>query len=470
MNIIQAINHEQVFQPFLGELETWRPWQTALRCLYGMPVQSQTSKDLILQCSGRASSTMPEDGFDTALFLTGRRSGKSRTAAIIGAYEAVLSGRHKRLAKGEQGLVAIIAPTKKQSTIVAGYLRSVFDTPVLRKEVVSETAHGFLLQNGVQVAILSGDWRTVRGFTLLAAVVDEVCFLGLDAETKVKNDTELIQAIQPALATCGGRLVCISSPYARKGWAFRRYQTNFGNPRGRTLVWNAPSRVMNPTLPQSIVDAALAEDRASALAEYMGQWREDLIAFISRELIEKLIVKGRTELMPKVGNRYAAFVDVSGGRSDSSALAIAHRNDAGKIVLDVARHWKSPHDPQWVVEQMSHILRDYEVKAVVGDNYSGEWCAQAFQNRRIKYTKSDLPKSQLYLEALPVLCSDGVALLDIEQLTNEWCNLERRTRSGGKDSVDHGPGQHDDLCNAVAGVMYVAAQKKSRVGGLTPSY
>lgn len=466
MNIIQAINDDRVFQPFLGELDSWRPWQTALRCLYGLPVQSQTSKDLIQQCTGRSWQSMPDDGFDTALFLTGRRSGKSRTAAIIGAYEAVLSGRHKRLAKGEQGLVAIISPTKKQSSIVAGYLRSVFDTPVLRKEVASETAQGFLLRNGVQVAILSGDWRSVRGFTLLAAVVDEVCFLGLDVENKVKNDTELIQAIQPSLATCQGRLICISSPYAKKGWAYKRWQTNFGNPRGRTLVWKAPSRVMNYTLPRSIVDAAMAEDRASALAEYYAEWREDLIAYVSAEMIEKLIVKGRTEFMPKVGKRYAAFVDVSGGRSDASALAIAHRRDDGKIILNVAKCWKAPHDPQWVVEQMSHVLRDYDVKAVVGDNYSGEWCAQAFQNRRIKYTKSDLPKSALYLEALPVLCSEGVELLDIEQLTKEWCGLERRTRSGGKDTVAEPSGQHDDLCNAVAGVMYITAQKRHRVGGL----
>jgi hypothetical protein len=466
VNIIQAIRDENIFQPFLGELETWRPWQTALRCLYGLPVQSATSKDLIEQCTGRSWESMPEEGFDSALFLTGRRSGKSRTAAIIGAYEAVLSGRHERLAKGEQGLVAVISPTKKQSSIVAGYLRSVFDTPILRKEVVSETAQGFLLRNGVQVAILSGDWRTVRGFTLLAAVVDEVCFLGLDAETKVRNDAELIQAIQPALATCRGRLVAISSPYAKKGWAYKRWQANHGNPRGKTLVWQAPSRVMNSTLPQSIIDAAMAEDRAAALSEFYAQWRDDVGAFISREMIETLVVKGRTQLMPVAGKRYQAFVDVSGGRSDSSALAIAHRNDHGKVVIDVARCWKAPHDPQWVVEQMSHILREYDVKQVVGDNYSGEWVAQAFQNRRIRYSKSDLPKSQLYLEALPVLCSDGVVLLDSEQLLNEFAGLERRTRSGGKDSVDHGPGLHDDLANAVAGAMYATAKRKTRVGGV----
>jgi hypothetical protein len=231
-------------------------------------------------------------------------------------------------------------------------------------------------------------------------------------------------------------------------------------------VWKAPSRVMNSTLPQSIIDAAMAEDRAAALSEYFAEWREDLIAFISREMIEKLVVPGRTVLMPKPGIRYQAFVDVSGGRSDASALAITHRREDGKIVLDLARCWKAPHDPQWVVEQMSHVLREYGVKQVVGDNYGGEWQAQAFQSRSIKFTRSDLPKSGLYLEALPLLCSEGVALLDNAQLLQEFCDLERRTRSGGKDSVDHGPGQHDDLVNAVCGAMYVTAKGKTKVGGL----
>jgi hypothetical protein len=34
--------------------------------------------------------------------------------------------------------------------------------------------------------------------------------------------------------------------------------------------------------------------------------------------------------------------------------------------------------------------------------------------------------------------------------------LERRTSRGGKDSIDHPPGAHDDVANAMAGAMVIA--------------
>ena len=39
--------------------------------------------------------------------------------------------------------------------------------------------------------------------------------------------------------------------------------------------------------------------------------------------------------------------------------------------------------------------------------------------------------------------------------------MERRTRSGGKDSITHYPGGHDDLANAVAGACVMADRRES---------
>ena len=49
----------------------------------------------------------------------------------------------------------------------------------------------------------------------------------------------------------------ISSPYARRGELWNAYNRHFG-PNGdpMILVAQAPSRVMNPSLPQSVVDRA----------------------------------------------------------------------------------------------------------------------------------------------------------------------------------------------------------------------
>ena len=99
MNIVEAIQEPELFRPFLadkdGELATWRPWMTALRAIYGLPT-IRSRHDLIRQCTGRDPGLLPSSGFSTVLLLTGRRSGKSRIAATIGAYEAVLAGHEKK--------------------------------------------------------------------------------------------------------------------------------------------------------------------------------------------------------------------------------------------------------------------------------------------------------------------------------------------------------------------------------------
>ena len=87
---------------------------------------------------------------------------------------------------------------------------------MLATEVVNEIQEGVELANGVEIRVLAGDWRTVRNFTLLCAVVDEAAFFGLDEESKVRSDTELVRALKPGLATVRGRLIGISSPYAKK--------------------------------------------------------------------------------------------------------------------------------------------------------------------------------------------------------------------------------------------------------------
>jgi hypothetical protein len=47
----------------------------------------------------------------------------------------------------------------------------------------------------------------------------------------------------------------------------------------------------------------------------------------------------------------------------------------------------------------------------------------------------------------------------VPKIVTQFCGLERRTARGGRDSVDHAPGGHDDLANAVAGALLLAGQR-----------
>jgi hypothetical protein len=153
---------------------------------------------------------------------------------------------------------------------------------------------------------------------------------------------------------------------------------------------------------------------------------------------------------------YSAFVDPSGGSADSMTLAIGHRQD-DVPVLDAVRERFPPFSPENVVAEFCALLGSYGVSRVVGDKYGGIWPTEQFSKFGISYEASAASKSDLYRDLLPVINSARIELLDNPRLVAQLCSLERRTARGDKDSIDHSPGSHDDVANAVAGVVAALA-------------
>jgi hypothetical protein len=178
-------------------------------------------------------------------------------------------------------------------------------------------------------------------------------------------------------------------------------------------------------------------------------------------MLEAVVVPARTSLPPVSGVPYIAFVDPSGGAQDAMTMAIAHseRQDGHLVaVLDLVAARTPPFSPESVVKEFAKLLKAYSVHCVTGDRHSGEWCREVFARYGIAYMVSEQTKSQLYGEWLPLVTSQRVALLDHPKLVQEALGLERRTARGGRDSIDHGPHGHDDLLNAAAGALVLAAQ------------
>ena len=48
--------------------------------------------------------------------------------------------------------------------------------------------------------------------------------------------------------------------------------------------------------------------------------------------------------------------------------------------------------------------------------------------------------------------------MDDEVLINQLASLERKTRSGGRDIIDHPRGGKDDLANIIAGVSFASGK------------
>lgn len=112
-----------------------------------------------------------------------------------------------------------------------------------------------------------------------------------------------------------------------------------------------------------------------------------------------------------------------------------------------------------VVKEFAQVLRSYRCTSVTGDRYAGQWVVEAFARHGITYWHSDLSKSEVYLEALPLFTTGAVDLLDYQPMLVELQQLERRTSKSGRDSIDHPPNGRDDLANSACGALVLSAQQ-----------
>ena len=245
-------------------------------------------------------------------------------------------------------------------------------------------------------------------------------------------------------------LLAASSPHARKGALWSAYNKHYGKDGDEVLVWKAATRDMNASVPQSYIDQHMADDPARAQAEYMAQFRSDLEGYVLREAVEACVNTGIRERAPQRGIVYTGFVDPSGGSVNSMTLAIAHR-DQDVVVIDALRERVPPFSPEQVVGEFAELLKSYNVTRITGDRFANVWPVEVFANVGIAYEQSAEPKSVLYTNMLPLLNSCRIELLDHSKTINQLIALERRTARGGRESIDHPPGGHDDLINAVAG-------------------
>lgn len=457
MNILQACADANLFAPWFRDRATYAAWFAFLAALFGLPM-TEAQASTFRHHTGRDEP--PTEAHREAWLIIGRRGGKSFIMALVAVFLATFREYRQHLAPGERATVMVIAADRRQARVIIRYVAAMLTRiPLLAKMVERETADTFDLSNFVTIEVGTASFRTTRGYTFAAVLADEIAFWRTD--DAAEPDYAILDAIRPGMATIPDAvLICASSPYARRGALWDAYRRWWGKDSA-PLVWKATTREMNPTVPHAVVDAALERDHASASAEYLAEFRSDIEAFVSREVVEACVSPGQYERPPLSGLRYVAFVDPSGGSNDAMTLAIGHRADDASA-LDALRERKPPFSPEAVVDEFAATLKLYGIREVTGDRYAGEWPRERFRKAGIEYRVADKPRSDLYRDVLPLLNSGTVDLLDSDRLVNQFVGLERRVARGGRESIDHAPGGHDDLANAAAGVLEMLARPRSR--------
>jgi hypothetical protein len=453
-NIVEAIKDRNLFGSLFKNLSTWKNWLACLKAIFALPMD-EDELTLYRQCTGR--NNPPKISFKEIYLIVGRRGGKSFIVALIAVFLSIFKDHSKHLSPGERGVVVIIATDRKQCQIILRYVKAILNLKIFKSYVQSEKAESIELNSGIDIQVSTCSYRTVRGFTVVAAILEESAFWRIEG---ANPDREIYVALRPAMSTIpDSMLISISTPYSKQGLLYEAHKEYFGKDESdEVLVWQAPSIVMNPTLSERMIDKELQKDLSAGRAEWLAQFREDIESFLALEVIERVVISGRLELPYVEGVKYFAFTDPSGGGADSFTLSIGHR-ESGKLVQDVLKARRG--DPHQTVKDYAETLKKYHIREVTGDRYAGSWVSGAFRKESIIYRVSELNKSELYLEALPHFNPGLIELLDNRDVVKQLRSLERRRGSSGKDTVDHPKEGHDDSANVTCGLIATMGQNKS---------
>lgn len=292
MTILDAIHDPLLFRPLFKLFDTWRAWFVVLRAVFGLPMD-EADLSVFKQLTGREAS--PVQQVQECWLVVGRRGGKSFIVALIAVFLACFKDYRPYLGPGERGVLMIIATDRKQARVIMRYILALIEqVPMLKHMVVRQDSESLDLDNMVSIEITTASYRTIRGYTVVAALCDEISFWR--SEDSANPADEILAALRPAMSTIpGALLIGLGTPYKRSGPLYDSYRRHYGQD-SPVLVIQADTRTMNPTVSQSVIDRALELDPIAATAEYLAQFRSDVGTFLDSDLIGKE-KRGRESLL-----------------------------------------------------------------------------------------------------------------------------------------------------------------------------
>jgi hypothetical protein len=133
-----------------------------------------------------------------------RQAGKSTTVAVLALVEAVF-------VPGSQ--ILLMSRSHRQSRelyrrLIEFWLR--LGSPLEKRRTLYELE----LENGSRVVSLPCNEETIRGYASITLLV-------IDEAARVPDD--LYRAVRPMLAVSGGRLVCLSTPFGKRGFYYEAW-------------------------------------------------------------------------------------------------------------------------------------------------------------------------------------------------------------------------------------------------------
>jgi hypothetical protein len=136
------------------------------------------------------------------LLLASRQSGKSTVAAAVSLQVALLEA---------SSLVLLLSPSLRQSGELFRKVVELYRALGRPVATVMESALRLELANDSRIVSLPGTEATIRGYSGAKLLV-------IDEAARVPDD--LYRAVRPMLAVSHGRMICLSTPFGKRGFFY----------------------------------------------------------------------------------------------------------------------------------------------------------------------------------------------------------------------------------------------------------
>ena len=501
-----------------------------LKCFYGMSLDSSekylrvpditnervlytfTEKEFLkwLHEEGRCNTDITEGKiFQELVMVIGRRGSKSTISSIISNYELYKLLKQTDPAKyfgfpaNTPIYILNVAPTDEQAGIVFDMIQNMAMTcPYMKDRSLHNTMTYFDLQTDADLKIhgkpkaslmsVAGGCssNSLRGRNAIIVIMDEMAHF-IDNAGRFSG-SEVYKALTPSVASFHreGKIICISSPYAKFGSFYDRYIQS-AQEKEITLMFKMYSAMVNPTIPPEILSAARRRDRVGFMCEFGGEFSDSITAWIDDENEFRKCVNILP--LPHTGVPdvdYFMGIDL-GFKNDGTAISIVHQDkQTKKIVLDYANVWFSGSSDVWefeegiykqcrkyignelialsdIINEIKALNRLFPITAGIFDQHNGYALAELFRKENMKQFEmeqfTDTTNSDVYQLSKTLYAEQLLAIPHHPVLVTEILTLEAEKRAKNKTLVraPNRRGAHDDISDAFIRAVWICYKNKS---------
>ena len=310
LTVVEALHDRRLLGGLatFRDLRSWGRWLVFYKAVYGRPLDRE-ERAIYEHHTHRSTYTPPAGGFPESAAIVGRQSGKSRIAGVTISCEGLSAPPQ---ADSDVYSLAVAQDHRGATRTLLRYARGPFEQlPSLKPLVAHRTTDTLTLTSGMVIASYPCRPAALRGLRARVAVADELAFFRNTEGNPV--DTEMLRALRPTLATTGGKLIILSSPYGQSGALWQVHRAHFGREDSTTLVWPGSAPEMNPTLPADYLARMEQDDPEAYRSEVLGEFRAGLTQLFTPEAIDACVERGVRERPKADPGTYVAFCDPSSG-------------------------------------------------------------------------------------------------------------------------------------------------------------